>query len=106
MGGGGVVATGGLAVKNRLAVHVLATEPHAHAPAKAQAHAAPAAGALRSDFTSHRPAQPVLFLDGTSGSIGRGVSLGELGCADFKGVGDADTKQSRATLQPLFLYQV
>ena len=63
------------------------------------------AGALRSDFTSHRPAQPVLFLDGTGGSIGRGVSHGELGCADFKGVGDADTKQSRATLQPLFAYE-
>eukprot|EP00966_Prymnesium_polylepis_P310092 7164765-Prymnesium_polylepis.1 len=43
------------------------------------------AAALRSDFTVERPAQPVLFLDGTGGSLGRGVSHGEIGCADFKG---------------------
>ena len=48
------------------------------------------AGALRTDFSDDRPAQPVLFLDGTGGSIGRGVSHGEIGCADFKAVGDAD----------------
>ena len=63
------------------------------------------AGALRSDFTLERPAQPVLYLDGTGGSIGRGVSHGEMGSADFKSVNDADCKQSRMTLQPLFAYE-
>ena len=64
------------------------------------------ARALRSNFTAERPAQPVLFLDGTGGSLGKGICHGEIGCADFKKVGDSDTKQSRSTLQPLFLYQV
>eukprot|EP00966_Prymnesium_polylepis_P018139 418596-Prymnesium_polylepis.1 len=49
------------------------------------------ASAVRSDFTVERPAQPVLYLDGTGG---RGVSHGEIGCADFKAVGDQDAKQS------------
>ena len=63
------------------------------------------AKALRESYSVERPAQPVLFLDGTGGSLGRGICHGEIGCADFKKVGDSDTKQSRATLQPLFLYQ-
>ena len=53
------------------------------------------AGALRTDFSDDRPAQPVLFLDGTGGSIGRGVSHGEMGCADFKAVGETPTASSR-----------
>ena len=63
------------------------------------------AAALRPVFTEQRPAQPVLFLDGTGGSIGRRVSHGEIGCADFISVQDEDTRQSRATLQPLFAYE-
>ena len=61
--------------------------------------------ALRSNFSTDRPAQPILFLDGTGGALGRGICHGEMGCADFVAVGDADTKQSRASLQPLFLYE-
>ena len=63
------------------------------------------ARALRDVYTDERPAQPVLFLDGTGGALGRGICHGTIGCADFKKVGDCDAKQSRATLQPLFLYQ-
>ena len=63
------------------------------------------AGALRGTYTSERPAQPVLFLDGTGGGLGRGICHGEMGCADFTKVGEVDVKQSRATLQPLFLYE-
>ena len=62
--------------------------------------------ALRKEYSPERPAQPVLFLDGTGGSLGKGICHGEIGCADFMKIGDSDTKQSRATLQPLFLYQV
>jgi hypothetical protein len=61
--------------------------------------------ALRSNFSNVRPAQPILFLDGTGGALGRGICHGEMGCADFTSVGDCDTKQSRASLQPLFLYE-
>ena len=61
--------------------------------------------ALRQAYTLDRPAQPVLYLDGTGGALGRGICHGEIGCADFIAVGDSDAKQSRATLQPLFLYQ-
>lgn len=61
--------------------------------------------ALRPNFSSERPAQPILYLDGTGGALGRGICHGEMGCADFMSVGDADTKQSRASLQPLFLYE-
>ena len=61
--------------------------------------------ALRSNFSTDRPAQPILFLDGTGGALGRGICHGTMGCADFVAVGDADTKQSRASLQPLFLYE-
>ena len=60
------------------------------------------AAALRSEYSLDRPAQPVLFLDGTGGSLNRGICHAELGCADFAAL---DTKQSRATLQPLALYQ-
>ena len=62
------------------------------------------APALRATYSAFRPAQPVLFLDGTGGALGRGICHAELGCADFVAVGDADAKQSRATLQPLALY--
>ena len=61
--------------------------------------------ALRKVYTASRPAQPILFLDGTGGALGRGICHGELGCADFVAVGDSDAKQSRATLQPVFLYE-
>ena len=61
--------------------------------------------ALRKLYSVARPAQPVLFLDGTGGALGRGICHGEMGCADFIAVGDSDAKQSRATLQPLFLYE-
>ena len=63
------------------------------------------AKALRKDYSIDRPAQPVLYLDGTGGALGRGICHGEIGSADFIAVGDSDAKQSRATLQPLFLYQ-
>ena len=61
--------------------------------------------ALRDTYSIHRPATPILFLDGTGGALGRGICHGEMGCADFMAVGNSDTKQSRATLQPLFLYE-
>jgi hypothetical protein len=63
------------------------------------------ASALRKEYTTDRPAQPVLYFDGTGGALRRGICHGEIGCADFIAVGDSDAKQSRATLQPLFLYQ-
>ena len=53
--------------------------------------------AMRDDFTTKRPAQPLLFVDGTGGSLGKGVCHSELGSADFAG----DCKQSRLTLSPL-----
>ena len=62
------------------------------------------AKALRQQYSLDRPAQPVLFLDGTGGPLGTGICHGEVGCADFVAVGDSDAKQSRATLQPVFLY--
>ena len=61
--------------------------------------------ALRQVYDVQRPAQPILFLDGAGGSLNRGICHGEMGCADFIAVGDSDAKQSRATLQPLFLYE-
>ena len=54
--------------------------------------------ALRPVYTRERPAQPVLYLDGTGGAVGRGICHVEIGCADFIAVGDSDAKQSRATL--------
>ena len=61
--------------------------------------------ALRDDYSIARPAQPVLFFDGTGSALGHGLCHGEMGCADFKQVGDADARQSRSNLQPLFAYQ-
>ena len=52
------------------------------------------AGALRDNFTEHRPALPGRH----GGALGRGVSHDEMGCADFKAVDDEDCKQSRSTL--------
>ena len=53
--------------------------------------------AMRSNFSQHRPAQPVYLFDGTGQSLGRGLCHSEMGSADFIG----DCKQSRQTLQPL-----
>ena len=61
--------------------------------------------ALRQYYSPGRPAIPVIYLDGTNGPLGKGLCHGEMGCADFIGVGDSDAKQSRATLQPLFAYE-
>ena len=58
-------------------------------------------GAMRSNFSSSRPAQPVLYLDATGASLGRGVTHAEVGSADF----DGDAKQSRSSLVPLALYE-
>ena len=57
--------------------------------------------ALRTDYTLTRPAHPILFFDGTGGSLGKGVCHAEIGSADFLG----DCLQSRATLSPLALYE-
>eukprot|EP00965_Chrysotila_dentata_P141714 4683248-Pleurochrysis_carterae.AAC.1 len=54
-------------------------------------------GAMRSDFSAARPAQPVLYLDATGASLGLGVTRCEIGSADFT----STTKQSRATLASL-----
>eukprot|EP00965_Chrysotila_dentata_P201689 6180697-Pleurochrysis_carterae.AAC.1 len=59
------------------------------------------ADALRSNYSEQRPATPVLYLDATGGSLGRGITHVEVGSADFIG----DTKQSRSTLAPLGLYE-
>ena len=58
-------------------------------------------GAMRSDFSAHRPAQPFFYCDGTGGSLGKGIGHAEIGSADFSGT----VKQSRATLSPLALYE-
>ena len=47
--------------------------------------------ARRSDFTPSRPARPILFFDGTGGSLGKCICHAELGSADFVG----ESKQSR-----------
>ena len=57
--------------------------------------------ALRSVYSTERPARPILFFDGTGGSLGKGISHAEIGSADFVG----DCMQSRDTLSPLALYQ-
>ena len=56
--------------------------------------------ALRSDYTLHRPAQPVWYIDGTGQSLGLGITHSEIGSADFIG----HCKQSRDTMSPLSLY--
>ena len=53
--------------------------------------------AMRSDFSVARPAQPVLYLDATGASLGRGFTHVEMGSADFAG----ECRQSRATMGPL-----
>ena len=53
-------------------------------------------GAMRTNFSDHRPAMTVYGFDGTGQSVGKGLCHGELGSADFSG----DCKQSRK-LQPL-----
>jgi hypothetical protein len=57
-------------------------------------------GAMRSDLSPSRPARPILFFDGTGGSLGKGICHAEIGSADFTG----DCKQSRSTLEPLAMY--
>eukprot|EP00965_Chrysotila_dentata_P011375 371562-Pleurochrysis_carterae.AAC.1 len=52
---------------------------------------------MRSNFSHERPAQPILYLDGTGQALGKGLGHAELGSADFNG----SCKQSRATLEPL-----
>ena len=56
--------------------------------------------AMRTDFSPSRPAHPILYFDGTGGSLGKGITHAEIGTADFTG----DCKQSRATLSPLAAY--
>eukprot|EP00965_Chrysotila_dentata_P159537 5270466-Pleurochrysis_carterae.AAC.1 len=58
-------------------------------------------GAMRSNFNAKRPAQPVLYLDATGASLGRGVAHCEIGSADYTG----STKQSRAAPAPLAQYE-
>ena len=57
--------------------------------------------AMRSNFSEQRPAQPILFLDATGASLGRGVTHAEIGAADF----DGSCRQSRSTLAPAGLYE-
>ena len=57
------------------------------------------AAALRKDFSAERPARPVLYFDGTGGSLGKGICHAEIGSANFTG----DCRQSRDTLSPLAL---
>ena len=56
--------------------------------------------AMRNDFSSARPARPILIFDGTGGSLGKGICHAEMGSADFIG----ECKQSRSTLEPLAMY--
>ena len=55
------------------------------------------AAAMRSNFTLARPAQPVLYLDATGASLGKGWTHVEVGSADYAG----DCCQSRSTMGPL-----
>lgn len=56
---------------------------------------------MRTDFSTSRPARPILYVDGTGGSLGKGIGHVELGSADFAG----SCMQSRVTLSPLALYE-
>ena len=56
---------------------------------------------MRTNFTADRPAQPVLYLDATGSSLGRGITHAEIGSADF----DGSCRQSRSTLAPAGLYE-
>jgi len=58
------------------------------------------AAALRPSYSSDRPAQPVLYLDGTGGSLGRGITHGEVGCADFCKVGASAPRRSAHATPP------
>ena len=60
------------------------------------------AEALRpiSSYTPARPAMPVLYLDATGASLGRGLTHVECGCADFM----PPVFQSRATMGPLAMW--
>lgn len=42
--------------------------------------------AMRDDFSDARPARPIMYFDGTGGSLGKGISHSEIGSADFAGV--------------------
>ena len=57
--------------------------------------------ALRADFSEARPATPVLYLDGTGSSIGKGLGHAEIGSADYQD----GTKQSRRTLKPVAAWE-
>jgi hypothetical protein len=56
--------------------------------------------ALRSNYSAHRPAQPVFYFDATGAGLGKGLTHAEMGTADYAG----QALQSRATLQPLAGY--
>lgn len=56
---------------------------------------------MRTNFSAERPAQPVLYLDATGSSLGRGITHAEIGSADF----DGSCRQSRSTLAPAGLYE-
>mmetsp|Transcript_13806 Transcript_13806/g.29915 ORF Transcript_13806/g.29915 Transcript_13806/m.29915 type:complete len:277 (+) Transcript_13806:201-1031(+) len=54
--------------------------------------------AMRDDFSAERSAQPFFYVDGTGGSLGKGICHAEIGSAYFAGA-----KQLRATLTPVGL---
>ena len=56
---------------------------------------------MRTNFSTHRPAMPVFYVDATGAALGRGCTHAEVGSADY-GNG---AKQSRSTLVPLALYE-
>ena len=59
------------------------------------------AGAMRTNFSKERPAQPIFFVDATGAALGRGLTHAEIGSADF----DGNAKQSRSTLAPVAAYE-
>lgn len=56
--------------------------------------------AMRDNFSTERPAQPMLYIDATGCGLGRGVTHVSIGTADFI----REAKQSRNTLQPIAGY--